>query len=240
MKKLLLLTALIAWFGSQNAQCQEKFSRLSPNKILPVFFDSQEMKGDKIFWKPNFEDALEIGQSGKFETELDTVFYFQAEGKSYAVAVFITDTKNFNAPENSLFIGFALLERVGSDWKTKALRKLYTASNGTSKGEIRFHTIGDAANNPLYGIELRSDETGGRIRSAYGSLVLVSTSNAWLPSFATVFSTEIYLLHSDEEGPAFDGIITFEANTNMVITDKNNPNYKQVYRFNGKEYKEIK
>lgn len=236
---------------SQEKECMGVcFDSLLPQQILPLFFDSQEMHGTTVSWKPNFEERLMFWgtsqsyyENNNVETFMDTVFYYQEKNHRYAVAVFVSSDGSA-CHACAPIIGLALFKRVAAAWSLQTFKKLYT-SHGRwgEKEEILLQQIGGR----FHVLVFNSHDSGLGEEHQYYELVHINHDTYTSP-FSLIFSEQVYYSNAgnffkDDAGYEYwERVITFAPNGDMSVVFMSNkqPNTQTIYRFDGREYYPVK
>jgi len=188
-----LVTFLILFASGLNGFSQVKFvfNDLNGDTILNRLYncisldlDSQTLKKSGL-WKPNLNEQVNSSldlYSDFFETQLDTILYFQNAESNVAVAVFTT--YNYEDPtflyggEIRPMKGLALFKKVENQWAITKFKKMFSSS------EYDF--------DPTYSVEKFGEDfyclKQQNVLEFYGGHDIASTLYFSLNDFAEIFS----------------------------------------------------
>lgn len=209
------------------------FKSLEPAELLSRLFNSADISGKTVRWKPAASEAFdfELSYDGKFHTELDTVFFF-TDLQATACAAVIFRTYDFydsiskgGSHYDGSPVGVALFCKQGDSWKmyrfNKNIEKLgyYHGAEKRYEGELSLRTCA-AGWNCLY----LKQEAAGQMGSANGhesfySLDRLQLSGALNKPLSQVFFND-YLDYTTEYDVACPAGKQGKQAEEAVITDR--------------------
>jgi hypothetical protein len=246
MKYIIPLFGLFTFALAGFSQQRLIFNNLKSDTLLCRLYDciSTTPDGETLkqsgLWKPNLNEQLNSkldGYSANYQTQFDTILYYQKAETNGAIAVFTT----YN-PENPAYLygvesgpmkGLALFEKVENHWKITQFKKMFNTS--------------EYAIDPIYSIEKLGEDLlclkQHNASEFFGGHDVASTQYFSLSELSEIFSYRRYYSSNTSFELENEDSYTAKTKLNMIKTkpnytielitttstvNENKPNFKKV------------
>jgi hypothetical protein len=198
--KAIFTMALFSYSIQSFSQCYGMcIDELSPQKILPLFFESNNFKNNKVVWKPTFEDNVKLRSVDfihqKYSTKIDTIFYFYEESKKNAVVIFETDAIH-NCHVCAPTIGLAKFKLTDTNqWEVLSFNKLFIRHGSWGKKDYFYFDKIGFEKDSLNVLVFNSIYSQGGVVSEHIDIVLLNRNTSIFP---IIFSIGVYFTNGGE------------------------------------------